>query len=71
MYNALSNELITVTLPETGGIGTRVFTVTGGMLLVFSALLLIFRKKHPVLSLVNVGQDKPRSKERGRDKKVR
>ena len=67
----IRNELITVTLPETGGIGTRVFTVTGGMLLVFSALLLIFRKKHPVLSLVNVGQDKPRSKERGRDKKVR
>ena len=41
----IENDLITVSLPETGGIGTTPYTVSGLLLLAFTALAFIFKKK--------------------------
>lgn len=44
----MNNKLVNksgATLPETGGIGTTIFYVLGGMMFVGAALILVVRRK--------------------------
>ena len=46
--STMNNKLVNksgATLPETGGIGTTIFYVLGGMMFVVAALILIVRRK--------------------------
>lgn len=46
--STMNNKLVNksgATLPETGGIGTTIFYVLGGMMFVGAALILIVRRK--------------------------
>jgi len=54
----IENDQITVSLPETGGSGTTPYTLGGSLILAFTALAYIFKKKRG-LSLVPVEADDP------------
>ena len=47
------NDKITVALPSTGGIGTTPYTIAGSLLMAFTALAYVFKKKRLTLVPVN------------------
>lgn len=49
----IENHKITVALPSTGGVGTTPYTIAGSLLMAFTALAYIFKKKRLTLAPVN------------------